>query len=166
MSEFIELLRSWDPWVKNLCAYCHKGAFWNNNKTPQVFVSWSCSTRPSIGRVKLQREQMLPAPCRHEAFMHACVSEKLGTVLSPNLMHYTEKNVIGTKPTGGNRSMIPVTSSKKNSYCHRTEMLNICRFGRNIFVSEMELTWEWVKVNYLSDDWRRFMQYSIIERGY
>lgn len=37
---------------------------------------------------------------------------------------------------------------------------------RNIFVSEMGLTWECVKVNYLSDDWRRFMQYSAIEQRY
>lgn len=40
-----------------------------------------------------------------------------------------KKIVTGTEPARGNGNMIPLTSSKKNSYCHRPEMLNICRIG-------------------------------------
>lgn len=77
-----------------------------------------------------------------------------------------KKIVIGTKPARGNGNMIPLTSSQKIAVVTGQRCWIFVGLGRNIFVSEMELTVEWVKVNYLSDDWRRFMQYSIIERGY
>lgn len=77
-----------------------------------------------------------------------------------------KKIVIGTKPARGNGNMIPLTSSKKIAIVTEQRCWIFVGLGGNIFVSEMELTVEWVKVNYLPDDWRSFMQYSIIERGY
>lgn len=78
-----------------------------------------------------------------------------------------KKIVTGTKPSRGNGNLIPLTSSpQKIAIVTGLRCWIFVGLGRNIFVSEMELTVEWIKVNYLSDDWRRFMQYSIIERGY
>lgn len=63
---------------------------------------------------------------------------------------------------------VPLTSKKKKKIAvvtgqRRWIFVGMCR---NIFVSEMGLTWECVEVNYLSAGWRRFTQYSVIEQGY
>lgn len=74
--------------------------------------------------------------------MHWCVSEKSETMLSPNLTYWWKKMVIGTKPVSGNGNLIPLTSSEKIAIVTGQRCWIFVGLGRNIFVSEMELTVE------------------------
>lgn len=53
-----------------------------------------------------------------------------------------KKIVIGTKPVRGNGNTIPLTSSKKIAIVTDQRCWIFVGVGRNIFVSEMELTVE------------------------
>lgn len=50
--------------------------------------------------------------------------------------------VIGTKPASGNGNLIPLTSSEKIAIVTAQRHWIFVGLGRNIFVSEMELTVE------------------------
>lgn len=73
------------------------------------------------------------------------MSETEGTLLSPNRMSSVEKDCHWDQASEGEwkRDTSDLIQIKKNSYCHRPEMLRVfVGLGRNIFVSEMELTVE------------------------
>ena len=82
------------------------------------------------------------APCACIVMVHSCPggSEKPEILLSPDLTHCVEKMVTGTKPASSNGNLIPLTSSKKIAIVTGQRCWIFVGLGRNIFVSEMELT--------------------------
>lgn len=133
MPEFI--WNPWGPWFPGQepqCLWPPKGTF---KKTIQGMNTGpqrrGCSLPLHLNRCP-QREQVLPVP-PSSWHAHALVYER-ETLLSPNLAALRGKRwSLGLSQQAAMETWYH-WPHPKNSYCHSTETLDICRFGGEIYL--------------------------------